>query len=185
MFILYSIVIGLVVGFALGGRASGLTELTFRLRWAVTAGIVIQLLLFSTPLTRVVGALGPVIYVGSTALVLAAILVNRRITGMSVIALGAISNLSAIVANRGYMPADPGAMATLGQSIPDSYSNSAIMADPLLWPLTDIFALPAWLPFANVYSVGDVLIGAGVVMVIVGAMRRGTTSRTRPAEDVA
>jgi multisubunit Na+/H+ antiporter MnhE subunit len=59
------------------------------------------------------------------------------------------------------------------------------VADPLLWPLTDIFALPAWLPFANVYSVGDVLIGAGVVTVIVGAMRRGTTSRTRPAEDAA
>ena len=26
-------------------------------------------------------------------------------------------------------------------------------------PLTDIFALPAWLPFANVFSIGDVLIG--------------------------
>ena len=33
---------------------------------------------------------------------------------------------------------------------------------PRLAPLTDIFAMPRWLPFANVFSVGDVLIGVGV-----------------------
>jgi Family of unknown function (DUF5317) len=171
MFILYSLLIGLAVGSALGGRASGLTELAFRWRWAVLAGIVTQVLLFSTALNGAVGTLGPVIYVGSTALVLAAILANWRITGMPVIALGAVSNLTAIIANRGYMPADPGAMASLGQTITDAYSNSAIVIDPALRPLTDIFALPAWLPFANVYSIGDVLIGIGVVIVVVAAMR--------------
>jgi hypothetical protein len=182
MFILYSLVIGLAVGFALGGRASGLTALTFRWRWAVLVGIVTQILLFSTPLNRTVGPLGPVIYVGSTALVLAAILGNWRITGMPVIALGAISNMSAIIANRGYMPADPAAMATLGQTIPDSYSNSAIVADPALWALTDIFALPAWLPFANVYSIGDVVIGIGVVIVIVAAMRSASAPEREGGE---
>ena len=175
MFILYSLVIGLAVGFAVGGRPSGLTELTFRWRWAVLAGIVTQVLLFSTALNGAVGALGPVIYVASTALVLAAILANWRITGMPVIALGAVSNLTAIIANRGYMPADPGAMASLGQSISDAYSNSAIVSDPALRPLTDIFALPVWLPFANVYSIGDVLIGIGVVIVIVAAMRSASS----------
>jgi Family of unknown function (DUF5317) len=179
MFILYSLVIGLALGFALGGRASGLTELSFRWRWAVMVGIVTQVLLFSTPLTRTVGALGPVIYVASTALVLAAILVNWRITGMPVIALGAISNLSAIIANRGYMPADPAAMAAVGQTISDTYTNSAIVDDPALWPLTDIFALPAWVPFANVYSIGDILITVGVVIVIVAAMRTTSTPAAR------
>ena len=182
MFILYSLVIGLAVGFALGGRASGLTALTFRWRWAVLVGIVTQVLLFSTPLNGAVGPLGPVIYVGSTALVLAAILVNWRITGMPVIAIGAISNLSAIIANRGYMPADPAAMATLGQTITDGYSNSAIVADPALWPLTDIFALPAWLPFSNVYSIGDVVLSLGVVIVIVAAMRSAPSSRRESGE---
>jgi hypothetical protein len=175
MFILYSLVIGLAVGLAIGGRASGLTDLTFRWRWAVLAGIVTQVLLFSTPLNKVVGPLGPPIYVGSTALVLAAILINWRITGMPVIALGAVSNLTAIVANRGFMPADPGAMASLGQTISDAYSNSVIVRDPALRPLTDIFALPGWLPFANVYSIGDVLIGIGVVIVIVAAMRAASS----------
>ena len=184
MFILYSLVIGLAVGLALGGRASGLTELTFRWRGAVLAGIVTQVLLFSTPLNGMVGTLGPLIYVGSTALVLAAILVNRRITGMPVIALGAGSNMSAIIANGGYMPADPGAMASLGQTISGAYSNSVIVHDPALRPLTDIFALPGWLPFANVYSIGDVVIGIGVVIVIVAAMR-GASSPAPGAGDPA
>jgi hypothetical protein len=45
-----------------------------------------------------------------------------------------------------------------------------------LEPLTDVFALPAWLPFANVFSAGDVLIAVGVVIVIVGGMRRARRS---------
>jgi hypothetical protein len=184
VFILYSLFIGLAIGFAMGGKASGLTELTFRWRYAVLGGIATQVLLFSTPLNEMVGPLGPPIYVASTALVLAAILVNRQITGMPVVALGAISNLSAIIANGGYMPADPGAMAALGQTIPDSYSNSALVAHPALRPLTDIFALPGWLPFANVYSIGDVVIAVGVVVVIVAAMR-GPSSPARVAGDPA
>jgi Family of unknown function (DUF5317) len=172
MFSLYSLVIGLAVGLALGGRASGLTALRFRWRWAVLAGIVTQVLLFSTPLNEVVGTLGPLIYVASTALVLAAMILNWRITGMPVIALGAVSNLTAIIANRGYMPADPDAMSSLGQTISVAYSNSVIVRDPALRPLTDIFALPRWLPFANVYSIGDILIAIGIVIVIVAAMRR-------------
>ena len=51
------------------------------------------------------------------------------------------------------------------------YSNSSFVPDPALPWLTDIFALPAWLPFSNVFSVGDILIGLGVVIVIATAMR--------------
>ena len=51
------------------------------------------------------------------------------------------------------------------------------MTDPMLAPLTDIFALPTWLPFANVFSIGDVLIGIGVVWAIVVAMRSADSRR--------
>jgi len=111
-------------------------------------------------------------YMLSTALVIVSVLLNLRITGMALVALGAISNLVAIVFNRGYMPADAGAMAALGKTAPTTYSNSAILSEPMLKPLTDTFALPTWVPFANVFSIGDVLIAVGVVVVIVAAMRR-------------
>ena len=60
------------------------------------------------------------------------------------------------------MPADPAALTALGAAHPTAYSNSTIVPDPVLAPLTDIFALPTWVPFSNVFSIGDVLIGVGV-----------------------
>jgi hypothetical protein len=172
MFILYAVPIGLLLGMLLGGRPAGLATLRFRHGWIMLAGLVVQVVLFSPAVTAVIGDLGPPVYVMSTGAVIAAVLLNLRITGMAIVALGAISNLTAIVLNGGYMPADPGAMAALGKIEPTAYSNSAVLPDPVVKPLTDIFALPAWVPFANVFSIGDVLIAVGVVVVIVAAMRR-------------
>ncbi len=181
MFILYAILIGLLVGFVAGGRLSGLAAIQLRWSWVILLGLFVQVVLFSEPVSARIGSLGPPIYVASTAAVIAAVLANRRVTGMPILALGAASNLAAIVANGGFMPADPAAVASLGAARPAGYSNSAIVADPALAPLTDIFALPAWVPFANVFSVGDVLIGVGVGVVIVMAMRTRDRSSTTTA----
>jgi len=171
MFILYAILIGLLAGFATRGRLSGLATIQLRWSWVILCGLLVQVVLFSEPVSARIGGLGPPIYVASTAVVIGAVLANRAVTGMLIVALGAVSNLAAIVANGGYMPADPAAVSALGAAHPTAYSNSAIVADPVLAPLTDIFVLPTWVPFANVFSIGDVLIGLGVVVVIVTAMR--------------
>lgn len=172
MFVLYAVLIALALGLALGGRVDRIGET--RIRWTPLAllGLVTQLVLFSEPVTRAIGGLGPPLYVGSTALVLAVVLANLRIPGVPLIALGAALNLAAILANGGYMPADPGALAAVGESIGDGYSNSVVLENPALEPLTDIFATPAWLPLSNVFSIGDVLISIGLGWAIVAAMRR-------------
>jgi len=172
MFILYALVVGLVLGLLLGGRPAGLASLQFRWPWLIIGGLLIQVVLFSDQVATVVGNLGPWIYVGSTGLVFLGVLRNIDISGMKIVALGAASNLAAIVANGGYMPASRSALEALGKTDPTIYSNSASLAHPALEPLTDIFALPAWLPSANIFSVGDVLIALGVVVVIVASMRR-------------
>jgi hypothetical protein len=172
VFILYSLVIGLVIGIALGGRPAGLGTVRFRWSALMLAGLLVQVVLFSEPVSARVGDLGPPVYVGSTAVVLAAVLANVSIPGMVLVAAGAVSNLAAIVANGGYMPAARSALAALGKTDPMTYSNSAALANPALEPLTDIFAMPTWLPFANVFSAGDILITAGVAATIVLAMRR-------------
>lgn len=171
MFILYAVLIGLLAGFVAGGRLSGLAAIQLRWSWVMLAGLLVQVVLFSEPVSARIGGLGPPIYVASTAVVIGAVLANRAVTGMLIVAVGAVSNLAAIVANGGYMPADPAALTALGAAHPTAYSNSTIVPNPVLAPLTDIFALPAWVPFANVFSIGDVLIGIGVGVVIVSAMR--------------
>jgi hypothetical protein len=171
MFILYALPIGLLLGALMGGHFGGLGQIRFR--WAALAvlGFAFQVVLFSEPVAARVGAAGPLLYVASTAVVLVAVLRNLSIPGMAVVALGAGSNLAAIVANGGYMPTGATAAAEFGRGIQTAYSNSRIVDAPALELLTDVIALPRWLPFANIVSVGDILIGLGVAIVIVAAMR--------------
>jgi hypothetical protein len=171
MFILDAIPVGILAGFLLGGRLQGLSTIQFRWAWVFMLGLAVQLVLFSDFVTERIGEAGVPIYVGSTLAVAAVIAKNLRIRGIPLILLGAASNLAAIVANGGYMPASVEAMASLGKPAKAGYSNSSFVPDPALPWLTDIFALPAWLPFSNVFSVGDILIGLGVVVVIATAMR--------------
>lgn len=171
MFVLYAVPIGVVVGWLLGGRLDGLARL--RVRWApiALAALAVQLVLFSPLGGALPDAGGRAVYVASTAAVLLVVLANLRLAGAPVLALGAAANLAAIVANGGVMPADPAALEAAGITL-DAPSNSAVVADPPLRPLTDIFHLPAAMPLANVFSVGDVLIALGVAIAIAAAMRR-------------
>jgi hypothetical protein len=172
VFILYAIVVGLVVGFLVGGRISAIGDIRFRWAPLVFVGLLAQVLLFSDAVAERIGDLGPVLYVASTVLVVLAVVRNLAIPGMPLVALGAASNLTAIVANGGFMPASASALAALGKGAPTIYSNSTVLAQPALAPLTDIFAMPTWLPFHNIFSIGDVILAIGVVAVIAIAMRR-------------
>lgn len=186
MFILYAIPIGIVLGYLVGGRVSRLADL--RLRWIPLAllGLLIQVALFSDLLGSVFGQAAPAVYVASNMLVFAMVLRNIRVPGMALTAVGAAGNLVAIIANGGYMPADPAAVAAVGLGGP-GYTNSIILTDPVLPFLTDIFAMPAWMPGANIFSVGDVLLGAGVALTIALAMRAPAPSQSErgPAGDSA
>ncbi len=174
MFILFAVPVGLVLGFLMGGRLDRLSEIRFAWAWLAIVGLAVQILLFSTPVGGSFrGGVGEAIYVASTGLVLIAVWRNLRVPGLTLVALGAISNLAAIVANGGVMPTTPGALAAAGLDPLDGFSNSSVVHDPALAPLTDIFAMPPWLPFANVFSIGDVLIALGIVVVIAVGMRRG------------
>lgn len=179
MFLFYALPIGLILGFLLGGRPSGLANLNFRWGMLAVAGFAVQLVLFSGPVSERIGdQAGPVLYVASTALVLVAVLANFRIPGMVLVAIGAASNLAAILANGGYMPASHAAPAVGPDGIA-VYSNTRVIASPALQPLTDVIALPDWLPFTNIASIGDLLIGAGIAIVIAASMR---ATRPTPAE---
>lgn len=171
MFMLYAIVFGLVLGTIAGGRLGGLAELQFRWWPVALGGLIVQLVLFS-PFAEGLVSAGPVAYSASTALVCIAVLRNVRGNArFGVVVAGALSNLAAIVANGGYMPVTPDALAASGHATATGYSNSLASSRPALDVLVDRFALPPDLPFSNVFSVGDVLIAIGIVMVIIGLMR--------------
>lgn len=184
MILLYAVAIGLVVGLVSGGRLTNLANITVRFWPVALIGLLFQTLLFSSPLAAVVGQLGPSLYVLSTTIVLAALIFNLRQPGIALVILGAFLNFAVIVANGGQMPASPDAVAALigAPVLPTSdFSNSVVAAPGTpLWFLGDIFVLPRPMPFANVFSIGDVLIGIGGAIFIARAMHRQPVGKVGP-----
>jgi hypothetical protein len=174
--------IGLIAGTLLGGSLDRLATLRIRWSWLAVAGLVFQAGLFTQTGASLAGTAGPALYVASTAAVLVAVVRNLQLTGMPIVAIGALSNLAAVVANGGRMPTTAAALAAAGLAGPGDYTNSEVLANPALGPLTDVLAIPAGVPLANVFSVGDVLIALGIVVVLTSAMRR---SGAAPAESPA
>lgn len=173
MFVVIAIPIGVVVGLLLGGRIERLSQLQFVWAWLAVAGLAIQVVLFSTSFADTFPpGVGEAIYVASTGMVLIAVWRNLAVPGLAVVAVGAISNLAAVVANVGVMPTTVEALRTAGMGAEEGFSNSAVLPDPALAPLTDIFAIPAAVPLANVFSIGDVLIAVGLIATIALGMRR-------------
>jgi Family of unknown function (DUF5317) len=167
MFILYAVLVGLLIGVVSGGTASRLGRLRFRWAALVAIGMIGQLLLFSTPVGDRLGDLAPYAYIASNVIVLAAVARNLSIPGLILVLFGGASNVVAIVANAGYMPVSPEALAAMGRAARTGYSNSVLLQHVTLAPLTDIFAMPTFVPAANVFSIGDILIGVGAAMAIV------------------
>lgn len=105
-----------------------------------------------------------------------AAIANRRVLGAPVVALGMALNLVAVLANGGSMPALPGAIEGAGMRY-DIQNNSVATARPNLPWLVDRWPAPDWVPLANVFSVGDVAIAVGAVLLVAFAMGVGDGRR--------
>lgn len=184
------IVLVVVAALLRGGSLHNVT--TLRLRWPALAlaGLGLQLLLF-TPFTAapLVTVAVPSLYVLSMLLLVGWVLLNRHIPGMTLMGVGLALNTLAIIANGGYMPADPRAVAFAGRAAAYGADGSAVYNNSIaagegvrLWLLTDILPLPAWVPLANVYSIGDVLIELGAALLCWKTLLRRPQA---PAEAVA
>ncbi len=181
MFILYAVLAGLVIGLLSGGSAVRLGDLRFAWAPLITLGMAIQVALFSAPIGDSLGPAAAIAYIASNLPVLAAVWRNLAIPGFTLVLAGGLSNLVAICVNGGYMPVSGEALVALGRLPRDGYSNSRFLDGVILGPLTDLFAMPAWLPLANIFSIGDVLIGVGATVAVVAAMHgRGPLRPHRP-----
>lgn len=163
----------------LGGRLGALAELRLARGWLALGAIALQVVVISL-LPGGSHGVHAALHVVSYGLLGWFAWANRRLVGVSVIALGGCLNLVAIAANGGVMPLDPDAAAALPHG--SGFANSAAVAHPRLALLGDILPTPASWPVHNVYSVGDVLIVVGVVVLVhVACGSRLGRLRRRPA----
>ena len=140
-----------------GRSLAPLARLDLRRVWLVWLSIGLQLLI--TLLPSIPNWLGQPVHLLTFALSAAFLWSNRHLPGAYIVAVGAALNLSAIAANNGTMPATPWAWHTAGYPVlVDHFENSNVVAGARLWWLGDVFAIPKGWPFANVFSVGDLII---------------------------
>jgi hypothetical protein len=125
--------------------------------------------------------LAATLHVATYAVALGFLWVNRRVSGVWVVAAGAASNGLTIAVNGGVLPASARAVATAGIKPDVAFANTAVLQHPVLPWLGDVFAWPAPLPLANTFSVGDVLIVLGVFIAAwTGTRRLGVAAPPPP-----
>jgi hypothetical protein len=161
MFLVALVVLSALAVPLAGGRLGALVELRLGRVWAVYAALGLAVLGVGLP--GLPDGLRSLLVVAAYPVGAVFLLANRRVPGMALVALGAALNLLAITANGGVMPASAEALAAAGLPAAEpGFENSAALADPRLAFLGDVFAIPASWPLSNVFSVGDVCIGAGL-----------------------
>jgi hypothetical protein len=172
MVLVLAVLVGVALGRLLGGRVSALAAIPIRAPWLFYAAIALQIAGYpSGVLPWSIGdSVATALWMVSYALVIAAVAVNVRLPGAGIVGLGMLSNLAAVVSNGGHMPARASALRAAGMLYKGVHNNSAVAVHPNLPWLIDRWPVPAWIPMGNVYSVGDVVIAVGAVVLVCAGM---------------
>ncbi len=192
MILALAVVLGLIASLTRhrGRTASQIASIHLRSAWLALAALTLQI-----PLLRAVG--GPaeqvrpyqVLFLLSHLLLLAFVWRNRRLVGIQIVGLGAICNLLVILANGGFMPISPDTLVRINPgSTPDQwpagyhYAHSkdsiVLQENTRLWALSDILVLPPPFPWPTAFSLGDLLIAVGIIVLLQGPRSLGDTATT-------
>ena len=180
MFFLCIIPIGLIIGFAAGGKLSNLERLPLRWLGLLLPALIIQLLIFpSFTSTALFSYATAPLHILSYCMLVLWILGNYRLIPIAVLGAGALCNVIVLLFNGGFMPASVDALQTAGLSTlaetltrEGAYSNLICMSpSTYLNFLGDILYLPKWIPFSVAFSIGDLLIWLALIWLIVKGMR--------------
>lgn len=186
------IVLAIAAGLLRGGSLANFAFLPLRWVALIIASFGLQLLLFTPFLHRPLldVAVAP-LYILSMLMAAAWVGLNWRLPGMPLIALGLGLNLVAIAANGGHMPVAPESARYAGKLVGDvaagSVSNNSMRLPPdqvHLWILTDIIALPKAFPLANVFSIGDLLLIVGIMLLCYRTVQNPQQPPNAPASAI-
>ncbi len=183
---LAAVVAGLLIGWLRGGSLAALGNARIRALWLVLPAFAVELYL-AVGLGRDVPWWVLPLHLGANALLLGVVLLNRRMPGMALLALGLVLNLVVIAANGGLMPVSTELWAArhaaepvaIGQHPPQTKDIVLPHDQARLWWLGDVLALPEGSPVRLIASAGDLVIAVGLVIVLQGLMQAGRLAPRR------
>jgi hypothetical protein len=158
--------------------------------WALLLAAALQRLPFALIAPDSLVGLKKALLISSYLLLVWALLSNLHLRSIRLVLLGVLFNLLAILANGGLMPVSPGARhlagmtelgsAWLGHVTPQGTGVLLTVDHTRLWAFTDIIP---WHRVGAVFSVGDVLLGLGLVWLLVELLWRYFGSRPQRVVD--
>ena len=177
---LVAIALGLVVGLVTGGSIDNFSRVRFRWPVVLIIAVVIREAVLLTPLNRF-DAMRFVYLVALAAIVVWTIWHFRLLPGVWLVTVGGALNLLVIGVNDARMPVAPALAGSL-------LGRGEIAQYTLMGPGTNLSALGDWIsvpPFPEAYSPGDVVIAAGLALVIFFITRRPIRAQADGAESSA
>lgn len=179
--ILVLIVIGLAIciGFIAGGSLRPFERLNVHWWGIALAGLALQ----AIPLPNGIGRpVGSALLVGSYGLLVAFAWVNRRLPALWLVIGGLVLNILVIAVNGG-MPVSASALETAGARAEDllradTAKHHLMGPGDTLRPLADVIGIPP--PIGAVISIGDVLLYAGIAVLVVAVMLGRFGENRRP-----
>ena len=171
----------LVLALCLRGSLVALAGLSLRAAWLLPAALGAQVLIVNV-LVDLPEAVARVAHLVTYVAVGVFLALNLRVPGVAWIAAGTAMNAVTIALNGGVLPASARALEQAGWSPDDArFANSTPVDGARLAFLGDNYVTPDWVPFSNVYSLGDVVIVLGVFVLAYRASRRPTTAGEPPS----
>jgi MFS family permease len=181
VFLLPSLLLGVVFALLLGGKPSRLLAIELRQSWTVWMAIALQGVMFTPLAEEIPPEFITPLHLGSYGLLVVFAVANARVLSLVPLLAGMVLNAIVIAANGGRMPVSLAAWEAAGFGEASEGANVRLGAERLGF-LGDVFALPAGFPLANVFSVGDLLIGFGAIAFIISvATREGPERQLVPA----
>ena len=172
------ILFALLFGWVFGGKFGRLADAKIKNVWLIFVPLGLYLVSWAPPLIKLPWFLGTCAIIEKIALVVVAVS-NIRLPGMKIALAGVVLNLIALSVNGGMMPATAQAVAAafgadfLEKTRTAAHVRSAIMnASTELGFLCDIVvARRPFVAVPAVYSIGDLIMSAGIFVAIIGLMR--------------
>jgi len=165
--------LGILAAAVAGADLRRLGDVRLRHGWLILVAFALQLLVFAIPWTsHVLAGTTVTVHVMSYGLLLAFAVANLREPGFAVAALGLASNTLVIFLNHGRMPVALSVWRSTGKAsgaITETghYNNNVLAsAHTHLAFLGDVLPLPAAIPFANAFSIGDLLLLVGAIVFV-------------------
>jgi len=182
MILAAAIVVGLLLSLAYhrGRTLNQVAAIPLRSAWLALLALALQWPLLRAPMAPIqrVGV-QQVLFLLSHLLLLAFAWRNRQLVGIQILVAGVLCNLVVILANGGFMPISPETLVQInpGTTLAEwplgvhyGYSKDIILSQEAtrLWVLSDILAVPPPFPWPVAFSLGDVLIAVGIIVLLQG-----------------